>query len=196
MSWGILAGLDWSAIATLATGLMALGAAYWTIRATRLEGEATNALLRQQIEVQRQELLTLEAEVKERERRDKVTAAYTFFQLAGRVETKLVSLKDEVGQGRHTLPSPLFTDRDLILAINAAYPLAALLGRNNHIHFQLLDVVGRGVEQLTSVEHINNLIEGLRKFRGALTPVIVGSPLGAGSRIYSDGEPAGLEEPL
>ncbi|NKK76263.1 hypothetical protein [Rhizobium leguminosarum] len=82
--WGAIASAA-AAIATAAAGYMALVAANRTIKATKEAASENAALLRDQIEVQRQELAEIKSAAIEADRRQKLLAAYSIFRLTSEV---------------------------------------------------------------------------------------------------------------
>lgn len=182
-TWG---ATEWGAVATAAAGIMALLAAWWTVSATRQAAAENSRLLKEQIELQRTELVATQAALSESNRRDKLHAAYTIFKLAGDVGAIVSNAAQNSPQGSAEV-IPRFPP-ELIAKVEAAYPLQAFLNRENHIGFQMLDAVVHG-ERLGSREHAQRTIVRINELRSALTPAIVGLPHGKGDRVYgSDGE--------
>jgi hypothetical protein len=180
--WSVVVGAA-SAFATAAAGFMALIAAKWTVEETRKSADSNSQLLKEQIEVQRQELQETRNAALEVERKGKLHAAYTISRLAGLAEMAIHNAMNNTSETDEIRPN--FSE-DLIRQIEGAYPLQSFLSRNNHINFQILDATVHG-QTMKTRERAQQILWHLNELRNALTPVIVGLPLGEGDRSYGSG---------
>ncbi|MBZ5760295.1 hypothetical protein LAV84_07000 [Rhizobium sp. VS19-DR104.2] len=177
MSWH---AAQWGAVATAAAGFMALGAAWWTVRATREAASENSRLLKQQIEIQQLELAEIKENTAEETRRQKLFAAYTFYKLAADVHKPVsYAVNNFTGMGSII---PRFSP-ELLRQVQEAYPLQGFLNRDNHVLFQLLDAVAHG-EAVRDKGHGLHILDRLNAFRLAMTPAVVGLPKGGGDRTY------------
>lgn len=185
MAWG---AAEWGAVATAAAGFMALGAAWWTVRATREAAAENSRLLKEQIKIQSDELSELRSATLETYRRDKLHAAYIIYRLAGDTCAIIQNAAEDAGGG---LIIPIFP-RELILRLEAAYPLQSFLNRENHILFQYMDAILHG-EPVSTPRSAAGAIENLHLLRKAMTPAIVSLPKGNGDRVYGYGNDGLME---
>jgi hypothetical protein len=182
--WGAVAS-GAAAVATALAGFLALVAAKWTVDATKKASEKSDAALKAQIEVQREELDVLKGQHREVARRETLYAAYMIFRAAGLLEEHIQKARKDGVLNRPVSP-------ETVTRVEACYPLSILLSRENYMIFQLMDAIAHG-EQFNNEQHVSTVVERLNELRRSLTPAIVGLPEGTGSRVYGHDGMSALE---